>query len=151
MALVLVVMMLGETGQQDRGERDAEERAGKLHQPVRVGNPGDAAVTEIRGELRVDQHRDLRRRHSEDRGAHRREYPPHARIAPVEPRARQHPQAHQRADLQRELQDAADGHTPRERHDRRIDMRRDEHGRADDRQVEDDGRKRRNREFAVNV
>ena len=63
--------------------------------------------------------------------------------------ARQHADLRQRPDLQRELRDAADQHAPGQRHDRRIAVRREEQRGADDRQVEQHRRERRDREPAV--
>ena len=55
------------------------------------------------------------------------------------------------ADLQGKLRDAADQHAPGECGDRRVAVRREEERGADDREVEEDGRHRRNREAAVHV
>ena len=66
-------------------------------------------------------------------------------------RARQHADREQRPDLHSELRDAADEHAPGERHDRRIEVRREKDRGADDRQVEQHRRERGNREPPVDV
>ena len=143
--------MLRERRQQNGAERDAEQRARELHQPVRVRDPRDASIAERGRKLRVDERRNLRRRHADHGRSHRQQHATHAFVLPVEPRPRQHADRDERPDLQRELRDAADQHAPRERRDRRIAIRREEQRGADDRQVEQHRRERRNREAPVNV
>ena len=76
----------------------------------------------------------------------------HALVAPVEARSAAACRfSHKRPDLQRELRDAADEHAPCERDDRRMAVRGEKKRRADDREVEEDGRERGNREPAIDV
>ena len=107
-----VVVQFRERRQEHRAEGDAEQRAWKLHQPVGIRDPRDAAVAERRGELRVDERRDLRRRHADHGRAHRHQHAAHAVVAPVEARPSQHADLHERPDLQRELRGAADEARP---------------------------------------
>ena len=148
---IVVAVVPGEARQQHGAECHAQQSARELHQAVGIGDPRDPAVAQQRGELRVDERRNLRRRHAEDRRAHQQQHAPHALVAPVEARARQHPDARERRDLERELRDAPDGHTPRQREDRRVEEAREEQRGADDRQVEQHRRERRDREAPVDV
>ena len=102
-------------------------------------------------ELRVDQRRDLRGRDAEQRRPHCAQHARDALVAPVERRPRQHPELGERTDLQRELRDAADRDAPGQRHDRRIDMRREKDRGADDREIEQHRRERGNGEPSMHV
>ena len=97
---ILVGVMLRERRQEHGAERDAEERARKFHQPIRVRDPRNAAIAQHGRELGVDQRRDLRRGHADDRRTHRQQHAPHARVAPVEARPRKHADRDERANLQ---------------------------------------------------
>jgi hypothetical protein len=45
---------------QHHAQRHAQHGGGKFHQPVGIGEPAHAAVAQVRGDLGVDQQRDLR-------------------------------------------------------------------------------------------
>jgi hypothetical protein len=143
---VRVAVMLRKRRQQDRAECHAEQRARKLHQAVGIRDPRDAAVAEQRRQLRIDQRRDLRSRHADHRGPHREQHAAHAFAAPIEAGLGQHADRQQRTNLQEQLREAADRHTPREREDRRIHEAREKDRRTDHRQVQQHRRERGNGE-----
>src|SRR5438445_5888540 len=59
LAFVRSGVILGQAWKQDRSERHAKQPGGEFHQPVRIVEPGNAAVLEIRGEYGVDKEADL--------------------------------------------------------------------------------------------
>jgi hypothetical protein len=83
--------------------------------------------------------------------SHRRQHAPRAGIGKGERGPREHAEPDQRSHLERELGDAAYEHAPRERHDRRIDMRREEQRSGDDCQIEQHRSERRDRKAPVDV
>ena len=52
--------VLHERWQDDGAECDAKQGSRKLHEPVRVGEPGHRAIAKPRGPLRIDDQADLR-------------------------------------------------------------------------------------------
>ena len=149
--VIRFAVMLRKRRQQHGAERDAQQRARKFHQAIRVGDPRNRAVAEQGGELRVDERGDLRGRDADDRRSHRAEHAAHARIGECNDRPRQHAKLDERAQLERELCNAAGEYAPGERDDRRIDVRREIERSGDDRQVEQHRRDRGNREATIDV
>ena len=151
-----------ELRRQHDAQRDAEQGGGELHQAVGIVQPGHSPDRDIGSDLQVDQQRELRHRHAEQR---RRHLPQHAVHAVVPPRlhearwregqARHHADGAQRRNLHHELQHAADHHPGSQRIDRLdtpgAELRHQQPGRGDHRHVEQHRRGRRHRETPPGV
>ena len=109
----------GKLGRQHHAQRYAQQRGGKLHQPVGIKQPGDAARRQVRSDLGIDHERNLRHTHAQQCRSHQRENAPHAGLgpggahgAPAHADARQQAQPVQHRQLHRQLQHATQHDPP---------------------------------------
>ena len=142
---VILGMQPRQVRQQHRAKRDRDHPDRHLHQPVGVIQPGDAAGDEQRRENAADQPVDLVHRRREHGRTEQTADLAHARVAPVDPRRQQQFETTQRRKLEQQLGNAGDQHAPGESHRRFGKNRRRNERRADQRQVQQDGRERRHR------
>ena len=116
----------------------------------------------MRGDLGIDQQRQLRDRHAQQRRRHLPEDAVHALVGPgaaqrrrPQPQARQHADASQRRHLHRQLQHAADHHPDRQRIDRpqppSLELRPQQPGGGDHAQVQQHRRGGRHHEMLPRI
>ena len=148
--------------QQHHPQRHAEQRGRELHQTVCIREPRHRPHADPRGELGVDQLRQVGHRHAQHGRCHLAEHPADAGVVPGAPNrrrcqadARQAADANQRRHLHRELQHATDQHTDRQRVDGfdalALEHRCQPDGSPDHRQVQQHRRRRRNGEALPGV
>ncbi len=102
---------------QHHADRHPQHGGRELHQAVRVSQPADAARRQVRGNLRVDQQRDLRHAHAQQGGHHEAGDVAGAGIGPGHADRRQaqaypgqHADLQQGRDLHRQLQQTTQHH-----------------------------------------
>ena len=112
----------GQLRHQDHANRHTQHGGGELHQAVGIGQPAHAAGCEVRGNLRVDEQRDLRHADTQQRGQHQfgdvaggGVGPSLPGDGPVEGYFGQQAQFEKGRDLHRQLQHAAQHHTSGQR------------------------------------
>ena len=141
---------------QHHPQRHAQHGGRKLHQAVRIAQPAHAARRQVRGNLRVDQQRDLRHAHAQNGRQHQLGNAARMRIGQrlahgrhTHADAREHAQPVQRPQLRAQLQHATHHHAHAQRVDG-MDAHAAEPGSAqpgcgDHRNVEQHWRRRRHR------
>ncbi|MCY1174084.1 hypothetical protein D9M73_142700 [compost metagenome] len=140
----------------------AQHGGRELHQAVCVTEPADTAGSQVRGNLRVDQQRNLRNAHTQQGRHHqfcdifgRGIGPCFLDQGPAQADFREHAQAQQRRHLHRQLQDAAQHHAAAQGVNRlnavRLEPRRAQPGRRNHGQVEQHRRGRRHRKTPPGV
>ena len=143
-----------ETREEHGAERNAQKRRRELHQAVGVVEPGDRALAEMGGDVRVDENRKLCDAHAEKRGHHELEDAPDVTVGQTVPKpAGTHPDPEpaKRQILGAELQYAAQDHRHGKRPDGLGHARREKHRAADEGEVEENGRHRRHRKALPGV
>ena len=134
--------------QEHRSERNTQERRRKLHQAVGVVEPGHGPVSQVRGDVRVDENRELRDAHPEERGEHERENLSHVRVGErrANPaRAQDAAEFGERRDLGAQLQNAPDEDGGGQGPDGLVKVRGEKDRRADEAEIQKNRRRRRNR------
>ena len=126
--------------QQNGAERHAQHARRELHQAIGVIHPGNRAGDEKRGENSIDDQRNLTDGNAEDRRSHLPHHAPDARILQVNARQHQHADLLQVRQLVEKLQHAARDHRPRQRHHRRMEVRRGEERKANHADIQQRGR-----------
>ncbi|MNZ79646.1 hypothetical protein D3C78_982560 [compost metagenome] len=124
-------MLARQAGQDHRADGDAEGAQRQLRQAVGVVQPGHAAGLQEGGQHGIQQQVDLADRHAEQRRQHQGHDPLHALVLAVRARNRQQLYAHEERQLEQQLGQACDEHAPGQRHDRLVEVRGEQHRRAD--------------------
>lgn len=131
-----------EPGQEHGAERDSQERRRKFHQAVGIVEPRHGSLAQMRGDVRVDEDRELRDAHAKERRHHEFEYAAHVRVGQTGPEAagsHADAEAAQRQILGAELQNAAHNHRNGQRPDGLGHAGRQKHRGADEGEVEQNG------------
>ncbi|MNM92820.1 hypothetical protein D3C81_1051670 [compost metagenome] len=144
-------MQARQAGQDHRADGNAEGAQRQFRQAVSVVQPGHTTGLQEGRQHGIQQQVDLADRHAEQRRQHQRHDPLDALVLAVRPRDRQQLDARKKRQLEQQLGHAGDEHAPGQRHDRLVEIRGEQHGRADHADVEQHRREGRHREAPVAV
>ena len=143
--------MFRQRRQQNRTERHAQHAGRQFGHTVGVIHPCDAAALQVGRENRADNQRNLRHARGENRRNHQFDDAVYRRIVEIQFRQLQKALFRQPRQLEHQLQHAADKHRPRQRGNRRVEIRHEKQGGHDERYVQQHGREGGNLEFVVGI
>ena len=135
----------GQVGQQHGAKGDRDQPDGQLHQAVRVVEPGDASGGEQGSQYSADERVHLVDRRRERRRQEQAAHLAHTGVFPVDPRRPQELQPRQERQLEHQLHPPGHQHAPGQGHDRSFEQGRDDEGRRDQYDVQQDRREGRDR------
>jgi len=124
MLLVCLSVFGGQAGQDHRGNGNAKNAQRQLRQTIGIVEPGDAAGRQKRRQYGIEQQVDLTDRNAEQRRHHQRHNASGALMAGSPFGHGQQANLQQERQLQQQLGNTGNGHTPGQRHNRLIKVGR---------------------------